>query len=572
MEKWTAGRLAAAVDRTARAGGRSNARDEALTLVERVNQEVGAGASAEEVASAVVLRATQGGSGVVRVARVKGGDEVVLGVNPEVLREVCRMLKAGAGDEAPGSRAEHTFAVEVLDAEEAVAAEFGQVASSQLSAGHAARLVVGWIRERAAVTDNKRLVQMLKKLGVVKNEQFQRQFLAAFFPTRNRGGRREARDAQLDALLDALEQGCEALLSKGGYTRGGARPFLLDVQEAMHLLTVAAKHASSDEEALEALRGRLSEVEEAATDEKRLKKLLSFRKSAAGEAEQEAEGLTSHLRRALGQETFRRLAGEAMASVVDRLDTGEKGRICKVLDAVFVCAAKRAGGEDEERHDDDDNDDDDDADDDAEEAAGSLERLRRMCAEWRAGRRQPAQQTAARRRSQATAAVAGAAQGTAGRRSFHRREGALEVEPAAPAEVGSESEALSSGGEAAGAGATVSEMAKTCHTAGEAQSGEAVGDAAQHAPPNKEGRRTRESAGGEGDSPARGTAANKRARVDDEAATRSPGAPCRCACPDSEEPGPAVAAGGACPDVAPEEVAAPAGTSKTPYMTSSSSS
>ena len=95
-------------------------------MVECVKQEVGAGASAEEVASAVVLCATQGGSGVVRVARVKGGDEVVLRVNPEVLREVCRMLTAGAGDEAQGSLAEYTFAVEVLDAEEAVAAEFGR--------------------------------------------------------------------------------------------------------------------------------------------------------------------------------------------------------------------------------------------------------------------------------------------------------------------------------------------------------------------------------------------------------------------------------------------------------------
>lgn len=174
MEKWTAGQLAAAVDRTARAGGRSTARDEALALVECVRQELGAGASVEEVAAAAVRRATPGGSNVVRVARVKGG-EVVLGVNPEVLREVCRMLKAGAGNEAQSARAEYTFAVEVLDAEEAVAAEFGQAATSQLSAGHAARLVVGWIRERAATTDNKSMMPLLKKLGVVKNEQFQLQ-------------------------------------------------------------------------------------------------------------------------------------------------------------------------------------------------------------------------------------------------------------------------------------------------------------------------------------------------------------------------------------------------------------
>ena len=152
-----------------------------------MKQELGAGASVEAVAETAVRRASFGG--VVRVACVKGG-EVVLGVNPEVMREVCRMLTASTGGVATGvpSRAEFTFAVQELSAEEAVADEFARGESSQLSAAHAARLVVGWIREHAATTDNKSMVQMLRKQGAVKNEQFQRQFLATFFPSACAGG------------------------------------------------------------------------------------------------------------------------------------------------------------------------------------------------------------------------------------------------------------------------------------------------------------------------------------------------------------------------------------------------
>lgn len=588
MEKWTAGQLAAAVDRTARAGGRSTARDEALALVECVRQELGAGASVEEVAAAAVRRATPGGSNVVRVARVKGG-EVVLGVNPEVLREVCRMLKAGAGNEAQSARAEYTFAVEVLDAEEAVAAEFGQAATSQLSAGHAARLVVGWIRERAATTDNKSMMPLLKKLGVVKNEQFQLQFLSTFFPTGNRGGRREPRDAPLDALLDALEQGCEALLARGGYTRGGERPFLLDVQEALHLLTVAAKHASSDEEGLQELRVRLLELEGAATDEKRLKKLLSFRKSAAAaeadDDEQEAAvGLTSHVQSALGPEAFRRLAGEAMASVVDRLAQGDvNASVLKVLDAVFVCAAKLvvAGDEEASHHEEDG-------------AAGELGRLKELHAEWRAARRRPAQRGAAQRRSFAAAAAVGTgawvalSQERSSSKRTHDDEVAASLPVVAdggadePSQSGGdgqrrrrEREASQVGGAAAGSGGAV-EPAESSDVAD-----------AVHALCCKKRRRAKERAGGGGELPARekwrggqkaraGGETAKTPRAGGEAARRPLEAQAAGARgfvrldSDFDEPRAASPAGGGSVDADFEAVAAPVGP-RTGYLSDSSS-
>ena len=418
MERWTVEQLAAAVDRTARAGGRSNARDEALALVERVKQELGAGASVETVAETAVRRASFGG--VVRVACVKGG-EVVLGVNPEVLREVCRMLTASTGAEATGvpSRAEFTFAVQELSAEEAVADEFARGESSQLSAAHAARLVVGWIREHAATTDNKSMVQMLKKQGAVKNEQFQRQFLATFFPTKPRGRRGEPRDTLVDTMLDVLEEGCEALLARGAYTRGGERPFLLDVQEGMHLLTVAAKHASSDEEAVQALRERVSKLQGAATDAARFKKLLSFRSSTASEAdvaeqeaagpeadvaeeeaagpeadcaEEEEAGLTSHIRSVLAPESFHLLFSEAIRSIVDRLQDEGSNSVLKVLDAVLVCAVKLVASDEEGTQ---------------HAETGLLGRLKELHTDWRAARRHPAQRGAARRRSSSAAAAAG---------------------------------------------------------------------------------------------------------------------------------------------------------------------
>ena len=401
--------LAAAVDRTARAGGRSNARDEALALVERVKQDLGAGASAEAVAETAVQRASFGGLSVVRVARVNGG-EVVLGVNPEVLREVRRMLSASTSGEATGvpSRAEFTFAVQVLTRKKAVKEEFKRGDSSQLSAGHAARLVVGLIRERAATTGNTGLVQMLKGLKVVQNVQAMQHFLATFFHTKSRGQRDEPRDTLVDAMLDVLEEGCEAMLAQGGYTRGGEHPFLLDVQEAMHQLTVAAKHALSDEEALPGLRERLSKLQGAATDQARLKKLLSYRPNAAARAdsteqeeagpeadsgeeeavapeadgaEEAAVGLTSHVQSVVGPEAFRSLASEAFESIVDRLQGGEaNASVLKVLNAVLVCATKLVASDEEGGH---------------HAETGMLGRLKELHAEWRAARRRPAQRGAA---------------------------------------------------------------------------------------------------------------------------------------------------------------------------------
>ena len=429
VERWTVEQLAAAVDRTARAGGRSNARDEALALVALVKQELGAGASAEAVAAAAVRRASFGGVSVVRVAGVTGG-EVVLGVNPEVLRELCRMLPASTSGEATDSlQAEggaYTFAVQVLTLENAVEKEFERGGSSQLSAGHAARLVVGLIRECAATTGNTGLVQMLKGLEVVQSVQAMKHFLATFFHTNARGRRDKPRDTLVDAMLDVLEEGCEAMLARGGYTRGGEHPFLLDVQEAMHQLTVAAKHASSDEEALQGLRERLSKLQGAATDQARLKKLLSFRPKAAARAdsteqeaagpeadggeeaavapeadgaEEEAVGLTSHVQSALGPEAFRSLASEAFESIVDRLEGGEaNASVLKVLNAVLVCTVKLVAS-DEERS--------------QHAETGMLGRLKELHAEWRAARRRPAQRGAARRRAAAAAAAAGSAGGVA---------------------------------------------------------------------------------------------------------------------------------------------------------------
>ena len=390
FEQWRAERLAAAVDRTARPGGRLTARNEALALFQRVKADLGDSASAEEVAREAVRRAAAGGSGVVRVARVKDG-EVVVGINPEVLREACRLLASGADEEVSGSppRDDAVFAVQILDAEEAVDAEFRQAATSQLSAGHAARLVVGLIREAAtAAADNKSVLQKLKELGVVKNVQFLQQFLATFFPCNCRGRRLEPQDAQLDAMLDALEQGCEAVLAKGGFTRGGAQPNLLDVQEALNLLTVAAKHARSEgREALHVLKDTLTALEEAATDAKQLKKLLSFRKNAAGEAAQEAASFAGYVRGEVDEAEFRRLAVAAVTSVLDNLEEGgeKAAKGLKALSAIFACAV-------------------------AVESPGNEEEdLRLLQAEWRANRRTPALQAAGRRRSSAVTAAAAAA-------------------------------------------------------------------------------------------------------------------------------------------------------------------
>jgi hypothetical protein len=334
-------RLIAAVNRTARSGGRLSALNEASALLRRVKADLGDSASAKEVAEEVMRRAAPGGSGVVRVAGVRGS-EVVVGVNPEVLRKACDALTSGAGEASP-SAAEYTFAVEVLDAEEAVAAEFGQAATSQLSAGHAARLVVALIRTRAAAgADNKSVLQELKALGVVKNNQFQQKFLATFFPRNSHGRRLESLDARLDAMLDALEQGCEALLAKAGYTRGGAHPHLFDVQEALHLLKVASKGVTSDEEALRALRATLSKLEEVANDEKQLKSLVSFRKRAAGAASQAATSFAGYVRDKLGsRKAFRRLAKAAVKRVLASLEDDEKAekRGLKALSAIFECAA-----------------------------------------------------------------------------------------------------------------------------------------------------------------------------------------------------------------------------------------